>query len=243
MSTLFIADIHLGNEHPEISQRFVEFLDRQVPGAETLYILGDLFEVWIGDDAVQAEHHPALDALHQLTQTGVPVYVMHGNRDFLLGSGFESMTGCRLINDPLVIDLYGRPTLLMHGDSLCIDDLEYQQFRSQLRNPAWQRQFLDASIEQRMQIARQYRNESKNRSRQKSEVIMDVNADAVIETMRRHGVTQLIHGHTHRPAVHELEIDGQPGRRIVLGDWYSQNSSLRCDHTGCYLSKLDIKRD
>ncbi len=239
MSTLFIADIHLGNEHPEISQRFVEFLQQQAVAAEAIYILGDLFEVWIGDDALQPEHQPAIDALKALTDSGTPVYVMHGNRDFLLAQGFEQMTGCQLINDPLLIDLYGSPTLLMHGDSLCTDDSEYMQMRDQLRSPAWQQQFLGANVKQRLQVARQYRDESRSRSQNKALEIMDVNTNAVIATMREHGVAQLIHGHTHRPAVHELEIDGQAAQRIVLGDWYSQNSSLHCDETGCQLSNLD----
>lgn len=239
MNTLFIADIHLGNEHPEISQRFVEFLQQQAVAAEALYILGDLFEVWIGDNAVQPEHQAAIDALKLLTDTGTPVYVMHGNRDFLLGQQFEEMSGCQLIGDPLLIDLHGTPTLLMHGDSLCTDDNEYIQMRSQLRSPAWQQQFLGASIEQRLQVARQYRDESRSRSKGKSLEIMDVNTNAVTEIIREYDVTQLIHGHTHRPAVHDLKVDGQSAQRIVLGDWYSQNSSLHCDETGCRLSNLD----
>jgi len=239
VSTLFIADIHLGNEHPEISQRFVDFLQQQAVAAEALYILGDLFEVWIGDDALQPEHQAAIDALKALTDTGIPVFVMHGNRDFLLGQKFEQMTGCALISDPLMIDLHGTPTLLMHGDSLCTDDTEYMQMRQQLRSPQWQQQFLGASIEQRVQIAHQYRDESRNRSKNKSLEIMDVNPDAVITAMHEHGVTQMIHGHTHRPAVHDIEAAGQTAKRIVLGDWYSQNSSLHCDETGCRLSNLD----
>ena len=239
MSTLFIADIHLGSEHPEISKRFIEFLQQQAAAAEALYILGDLFEVWIGDDAVQPEHQPAITALKQLTDSGTAVYVMHGNRDFLLGKEFEAMSGCQLISEPLVIDLYGTPTLLLHGDVLCTDDSDYMQMRQQLRSPAWQQQFLAATEEQRLQVARQYRDESRSRTQTKSLEIMDVNCNAVIETMRSHGVTQLIHGHTHRPAVHELEIDGQAGKRIVLGDWYSQNSSLSCDGLGCRLSNLN----
>lgn len=238
MSTLFIADIHLGNENPDISQRFVKFLVRQAPSTEALYILGDLFEVWLGDDAVQQEHQDAIQVLRQLTDGGLPIYVMHGNRDFLIGKGFEAMTGCQLIHDPLLIDLDGKPTLLMHGDSLCIDDKEYQQLRRQLRSSEWQQQFLSASIEQRLEIARQYRDESRSRIQHKSQEIMDVNADAVIEAMRTHSVPQLIHGHTHRPAVHEFEIDGMPAQRIVLGDWYSHNSSLLCDERGCQLSNL-----
>lgn len=236
MSTLFIADTHLGGEHPAISRRFVEFIDNEAPTAEALYILGDLFEVWIGDDAVQDEHRAALQALRRLSDTGVPTYLLHGNRDFLLGQGFEALTGCQLIQEPVVIDLYGTRTLLLHGDTLCSDDVDYQKMRSQLRNPAWQQQFLSASIEQRLAIANQYRSESRSRIREKPDAIMDVNRDTVIETMRAHGVTRLIHGHTHRPAVHDLEIDGQPAQRIVLGDWYSQNSSLKCDASGCYLN-------
>lgn len=239
MSTLFIADIHLGIEHPEISQRFVEFLQQQTVAAEALYILGDLFEVWIGDDAIQPEHQAAIDALKQLSDSGTPVYVMHGNRDFLLGKRFEELTGCQLISDPLLIDLHGTPTLLMHGDSLCTDDSEYMQMRQQLRSPQWQQQFIAASIEQRLQVARQYRDESRSRSKSKPLEIMDVNAEAVIAAMHEHDVTQLIHGHTHRPAVHNLKFDDQTAQRIVLGDWYSQNSSLHCDENGCRLSNLD----
>lgn len=236
MATLFISDIHLGDEHPEISRRFVEFLSKEAPTAEALYILGDLFEVWIGDDAAQAEHRPAIEALRQLSDKDVPIYVMHGNRDFLLGKDFEAMTGCQLIDDPTVIDLYGTATLLMHGDSLCTDDAEYIQFRNQVRSVEWQDNFLATSVEQRVQIAREYRNESISRKQNKSAEIMDVNRNAVMDMMRAHDVTQLIHGHTHRPAVHSIEIDGKSSQRIVLGDWYSQNSSLRCDKSGCNLS-------
>ncbi len=239
MSSLFIADIHLGNEHPEISQRFVRFLQQQAVAAEAVYILGDLFEVWIGDDAVQPEHQAAIKALKQLTDSGTSVYVMHGNRDFLLGQGFEALSGCQLISDPLLIELHGSPTLLMHGDSLCTDDSEYMQMRQQLRSPAWQQQFLAASAEQRLQIAHQYRNESRHRSQNKSLQIMDVNTGAVKTIMEQHDVTQLIHGHTHRPAVHNMNIKGQTAQRIVLGDWSSQNSSLHCDEQGCRLSNLE----
>ncbi len=238
MITLFIADIHLGNEHPEISQRFCDFLYGEASRATALYILGDLFEVWIGDDGNQPEHAAAITALQQLTQSGVPVYVMHGNRDFLLGPQFATETGCTLIDDPVVIDLYGKPTLLMHGDSLCTDDHEYLQFRAQMRNPAWQQQFLSQSVEQRLATARHYREESRRRNQGKTQEIMDVNATAVVEAMKAHGISQLIHGHTHRPALHELTVDLHPAQRIVLGDWYQQQSVLRCDASGCQLSNL-----
>ncbi len=241
MTTLFIADIHLGNEHPEISQRFCDFLRNKARSAEALYILGDLFEVWIGDDGVQPEHEAAIAALRHLTHHGVPVYVMHGNRDFLLGKQFEALTGCTLIDDPIVINLYHTPTLLMHGDSLCTDDHEYLQFRSQMRNSEWQQQFLSQSVEQRAAIARHYREESRKRSQGKALEIMDVNAEAVIDIMERYGVARLIHGHTHRPAVHELMVDYHAAQRIVLGDWYEQQSVLRCDGSGCRLSNLEPK--
>ena len=238
MTTLFIADIHLGNEHPEISQRFCDFLRSEARSAEALYILGDLFEVWIGDDGMQPEHEAAIAALRELTVSGVPVYVMHGNRDFLLGKEFEAMSGCKLIDDPIVINLYGRPTLLMHGDTLCTDDHDYLQFRTQTRNSQWQQQFLSQSVEQRVAIARHYREESRKRSQGKSQEIMDVNSEAVIDIMERYGVARLIHGHTHRPAVHDIEVDLHPAQRIVLGDWYEQMSVLRCDESGCRLSNI-----
>lgn len=238
MTTLFIADIHLGNEHPEISQRFCDFLYDEASRATALYILGDLFEVWIGDDGNQPEHSAAITALQQLTQSGVPVYLMHGNRDFLLGSRFASETGCTLIDDPVVIDLYVKPTLLMHGDSLCTDDHEYLQFRTQMRNPAWQQQFLSQSVEQRLATARHYREESRRRNQGKTQEIMDVNASAVVEVMEEYGISQLIHGHTHRPALHKLTVDLHPAQRIVLGDWYQQQSVLSCDASGCQLSNL-----
>jgi UDP-2,3-diacylglucosamine hydrolase len=239
MTTLFIADIHLGNEHPQISQRFCDFLRGEARSAEALYILGDLFEVWIGDDGVQPEHEAAIAALRELTSSGVPVYVMHGNRDFLLGAQFEVLSGCRLIDDHVVINLYGTPTLLMHGDTLCTDDNEYLQFRQQMRSSEWQQQFLGQSVEQRVAIARHYREESRRRSQGKPLEIMDVNNDAVIDIMERYGVARLIHGHTHRPALHALVVDYHPAQRIVVGDWYEQQSVLRCDVGGCRLSNLD----
>lgn len=229
MTTLLISDIHLGSEQPDISPRFVDFIRQEAAQAEALYILGDLFEVWIGDDGAQPEHQDAIAALRGLTDSGVPVYLMHGNRDFLLGERFTEMTGCHLLSDPTVIQLGGVDTLLMHGDTLCTDDVEYQQFRAQVRSPAWQQQMLQLSVEQRLAKARHYREKSQTLSQQKSEQIMDVNPDTVLATLREHGVTRLIHGHTHRPAVHRLEIDGTAAERIVLGAWYDQNSVLTFD--------------
>ncbi len=236
MSTLFVADIHLGSEHPEISRRFHSFLRRTAPGMEALYILGDLFEFWIGDDALQTEHHGTFDVLRKLAGGGLPVYIMHGNRDFLLGEQFAAATGCQLIADPVVIDLHGTPTLLMHGDSLCSDDTGYQALRKQLRDPAWQQQFLSETVDKRLAYAHRLRDESQRRNRGKAAEIMDVNAQAVVNTMKQHGVTRLIHGHTHRPAIHDLQIGDATAQRIVLGDWYMQDSWLVCDNTGCRLN-------
>ncbi|MBI3771405.1 MAG: UDP-2,3-diacylglucosamine diphosphatase [Gammaproteobacteria bacterium] len=229
MTILFIADIHLGEEHPGISERFIRFIDDQARHAEALYILGDLFEAWVGDDVITADQQPAISALRELTKSGVPVYVMHGNRDFLLGADFEAATGCQLLSDPTVIDLYGQRTLLMHGDTLCTDDHEYQAFRSQVRDPAWQLQFLNLSAEQRLATARHYRQESQRLSHAKQMEIMDVTPAAVTAVMQHHGVPRLIHGHTHRPALHEIMLDGSRAQRIVLGDWYQQDSWLECN--------------
>ena len=232
-ATLFISDLHLSDERPAITALFLEFLKERAVGAAALYILGDLFEVWLGDDAVLPGYVPVLRGLKALAAGGVPLYVMHGNRDFLLGEQFARECGCQLLPDPTVIDLYGEPTLLMHGDTLCTDDIEYQQLRVHLRRTETQREFLALGLEQRLAVARQYRAESRARSRSKSEAIMDVNQAAVEAILRHHGVRRLIHGHTHRPAVHRLTVDGNEARRLVLGDWYEQGSVLACDATGC----------
>ncbi len=227
MTTLFIADLHLSGERPNIIRLFQTFLKEEASQAEALYILGDLFEAWLGDDAVQPDMLDVLADIKHLTENGVPVYVMVGNRDFLLGTVFEKMTGCTLLPDPSIINLYGTDTLLMHGDTLCTDDVDYQAFRKQVRNPQWQKAVLAKPIEERIKIAREARAESRARTAEKSEEIMDVNAQAVAGAFREQGVSRMIHGHTHRPAVHEICVDNQAATRIVLGDWYAQASVLR----------------
>lgn len=227
MTTLFIADLHLSGERPNIIRLFQTFLKEEAAQADALYILGDLFEAWLGDDAVQPDMVDVLASLKQLTESGVPVFIMVGNRDFLLGPEFENMTGCTLLSDPSVVNLYGTNTLLMHGDTLCTDDVDYQAFRKQVRNPEWQKTILSKSIEERIKIAREARAESRARTTEKSETIMDVNAQAVEHVFRKHNVTQLIHGHTHRPATHKSTVDNKSVARIVLGDWYEQASVLR----------------
>jgi len=233
MDTLFVSDVHLHADRPHMVDAFTGFLGRCAGRAGALYILGDLFDIWLGDDDDTPPHPAICEALLQLTGSGVEVHVMHGNRDFLLGEGFAAVTGCRLIHDPAVIDLYGTPTLLMHGDTLCTDDAEYQAMRRQVRDPAWQQRMLALSLEQRRELGRQIREESRIRSDSKKPEIMDVTAAAVEAAMLEHGVTQLIHGHTHRPADHRLTIDGRPAVRRVLGDWYEQDSVLACGADGC----------
>ncbi|MDX1489133.1 MAG: UDP-2,3-diacylglucosamine diphosphatase [Acidiferrobacterales bacterium] len=241
MSTLFISDLHLCAERPAITELFVKFLRTRALDADALYILGDLFEYWIGDEAVSRDDYsPVIAGMRALLETGTPIYAMHGNRDFLLGAEFERESGAKLLPDPSLIDLYGTPVLLMHGDSLCTDDVEYQAFRKMVRSEAWQRQYLVKSVAERDAISRRYRELSKNASANKRPEIMDVNQDAVETTMRQHHVYDLIHGHTHRPAQHYFELDGIRARRAVLGDWYEQGSVLRCAGDEWMLQTLPI---
>ncbi|MFO7603127.1 MAG: UDP-2,3-diacylglucosamine diphosphatase [Gammaproteobacteria bacterium] len=233
MSTLFISDLHLSAERPGITGLFIDFLNTRAREARALYILGDLFEVWLGDDLVLPDYQPAIDALRQLSAAGVDVYIMYGNRDFLMRDAFEHMTGAALLADECIMDLYGTPTLLLHGDTLCTDDVKYQQFRHMVRQPQWQDELLARSPEERLALAKQYRDMSQNETAGKQSEIMDVNQEAVQSAMRLANVTQLIHGHTHRPDTHHFELDGQAATRIVLGDWYHTGDVLICDEHGC----------
>lgn len=234
--TLFISDLHLDPQRPHMLALFRRFLAGIDTGTcDGLYILGDLFEAWIGDDEDDPALLAVLDHLAALGTRGVPVAVMHGNRDFLLGERFAERTGARLLPDPSVIELYGRPTLLMHGDTLCTDDVAYQAFRAQVRNPDWQAAFLARPLAERRAIAASLRETSKTETAGKAAEIMDVNADAVIQALAEQGVDRLIHGHTHRPALHSLEVAGRPAQRIVLGDWYDTGSALLCTANDCRL--------
>lgn len=235
MSILFISDLHLSRERPEINDLFLRFMQDIAPDAEALYILGDLFEAWLGDDMVLPEYQAAITAIKTLSDTGVAVYVMYGNRDFLMREAFEDMTGARLIHEPYIIDLYDKPTLLLHGDTLCTDDVDYQQFRNMVRNPQWQDALLAKSPEQRLALAREYRAMSQTEMAKKDEAIMDVNTDSVQACMRENHVHHLIHGHTHRPGIQQFNLDGQEAQRIVLGDWYKHGNYLICDSNSCRL--------
>ena len=238
--TLFISDLHLDPERPAVTKLFLEFLATRARDADALYILGDLFEAWIGDDDASPLNLEVVQGMRVCVAAGTPLFVMHGNRDFLLGEQFAGQSGCTLLQDPARIDLYGTPTLLMHGDLLCTDDTEYLAFRDMVRNSDWQKELLAKPLAVRREMAAEMRRHSREKTAGKPESIMDVNPGAVREAMTQHGVVQLIHGHTHRPAVHMLDIAGQAARRYVLGDWYDQGSLLECDRGGCRLHALPL---
>jgi len=226
MSTLFISDLHLDAARPHIVELFTQFVAADARRAEALYILGDLFESWIGDDDDSPLALQVAQALSALQQSGVPIFFMHGNRDFLLGHEYAQRAGMTLLTDPTVAEFGGERTLLMHGDMLCTDDAAYQEFRAVVRNPDWQKQFRARSLSERHAFAAQARAESVKHTAGAKPEIMDVNQGAVLAAMRKHGVRTLIHGHTHRPATHRFDLDGQAAERIVLGDWYEQSSVL-----------------
>lgn len=242
-AVLFISDLHLDAERPEVVELFFTFLEQRAAHAAALYILGDFFEVWIGDDDDTPLARRVIDGLRRLHDRGVPVSLMVGNRDFLIGERFAELSRCRLLPEPSVIDLFGTPTLLLHGDSLCIDDAEYQAFRREVRSAKWRDEFLAQPLEARHAVARELRTASRRKSRSKPQAIMDVNQGAVTETLRGHGVTQLIHGHTHRPAVHRFEVEGTPAQRIVLGDWGDSAQILVCDTSGNRLETFTAGED
>ncbi|AOY87323.1 UDP-2,3-diacylglucosamine diphosphatase [Marinobacter salinus] len=219
MTTLFISDLHLEESRPDITDAFLDFLKKKATGAEKLYILGDFFEAWIGDDERTPLQEQVAAALREVNASGTDVFLMHGNRDFLIGEDFCRRAGATLLDDPTVVDLYGTPTLLMHGDSLCTADVEYQKFRANMRNPQWQQMILQRPLADRQQMARQLREISMAKNQGKEETIMDVTPEEVVKEMEAYGVQLLIHGHTHRPAEHDLETSGKPAKRVVLGDW------------------------
>ena len=238
MSTLFISDLHLSGERENITELFINFLDQRASKADALYILGDLFEVWPGDDMIQPDYLSSIAKLKQLADNGLPLFVMQGNRDFLMAEKFAEVSGANLIEDPTIIDLYGTPTLLMHGDTLCADDVDYQKFRVMVRDPSWKEKFFSLPNEERLAMTTKYRKVSKVETAKKSMDIMDVNQQAVETAMQKHNIKQLIHGHTHRPAIHNFSIDDKKMKRIVLGDWFEQGSVLVCDESGCQLESI-----
>lgn len=227
MATLFIADLHLHTEEPAITAGFLHFLDGVAREAGALYILGDLFEAWIGDDDPNPLHQRVAAALRALVDSGVPCYFIHGNRDFLLGKRFARESGMQLLPQEKVLELYGRKVLIMHGDTLCTDDAGYQAFRAKVHQPWLQTLFLALPLFIRHRVAAKMRADSRAANSSKSLAIMDVNQQAVIEAMEKHRVQWLIHGHTHRPAVHQLTANEAPAFRAVLGAWHSEGSMIR----------------
>ena len=237
MATLFISDLHLDAERPQITQLFLRFIRDEARGADALYILGDLFEAWVGD--VDPSNAGAVVAreLSALGAAGVPVYFIRGNRDFLVGDAFARRAGMRILPDPSVVMLYGRPVLIGHGDLLCTDDVAYQQFRAQTRHPQWQAQFLAQPLAARIAFAQQARaasraHQSGLKDAGRMETITDVSPATVQATFALYGIDTMIHGHTHRPAIHDVDVGPRPCLRIVLGDWYDQGSVLRVTADG-----------
>ena len=238
MTTLFISDLHLEADRPEIGKQFESFLQGEATGVDALYILGDLFEYWVGDDDPDPHYAVMKGAIRQLVDSGVPVFYMHGNRDFMIGEQFADETGVILLADPEPIELHGNTILLSHGDSLCTDDTHYQQMRQLTRDPEWQAMMLAIPLDERIAIAENARRQSEEYNASIDEEIMDVNQEAVLDTFREHGIEVLLHGHTHRPAVHEIDLEDRKATRIVLGDWYEQGSVVRWDERGPRLEEI-----
>ncbi len=235
MATLFIADLHLQTEEPAITAGFLRFLRGEAKSADALYILGDLFEAWIGDDDPNPLHREMAAAIHALVDSGVPCYFIHGNRDFLIGKRYARESGMTLLPEEQVLDLYGRNVLIMHGDTLCTDDTGYLAFRAKVHTPWIQKVFLALPLFIRNRIAARMRAGSKTANSSKSMTIMDVNPQAVVSVMEKHGVQWLIHGHTHRPDVHSLIANGEPAHRVVLGAWHTEGSMVKVTPEGVEL--------
>ncbi|AKZ83278.1 TPA: UDP-2,3-diacylglucosamine diphosphatase [Enterobacter hormaechei subsp. steigerwaltii] len=235
MATLFIADLHLQTEEPAITAGFLRFLRGEAKSADALYILGDLFEAWIGDDDPNPLHREMAAAIKALVDSGVPCYFIHGNRDFLIGQRYARESGMTLLPEEQVLNLYGRNILIMHGDTLCTDDTGYLAFRAKVHTPWIQKVFLALPLFIRNRIAASMRAGSKAANSSKSMTIMDVNPQAVVKVMEKHRVQWLIHGHTHRPDVHSLIANGEPAHRVVLGAWHSEGSMVKVTPEGVEL--------
>jgi len=231
---LFISDLHLCPTRPAIVRLFGDFLTHQARQADALYILGDLFEYWAGDDSGDDAFNAAVcAALKDLADSGTALSFIAGNRDFLADAGFAEASGARMLAEPTLTDIAGSPTLLMHGDTLCSDDAAYQDFRHEVRSTAWRSRFLAQPLAERKAQIEALRRKSEQEKQIKSAAIMDVNAGAVAAALRSHGYPRLIHGHTHRPAHHSHAVDGHLCERWVLGDWYENGNYLHCDENGC----------
>ncbi|WP_407311247.1 UDP-2,3-diacylglucosamine diphosphatase [Pseudomonas sp. nanlin1] len=237
---LLISDLHLQEERPDITRAFLALTTGRARSAESLYILGDFFEAWIGDDAMSPYQLSICEALRALSDSGTKIFLMHGNRDFLLGKAFCKAAGCTLLKDPTRVEFNGEAVLLMHGDSLCTRDEAYMRLRRYLRNPLTLFVLRHLPLATRHRLARKLRSESRAQTRMKANDIVDVTPTEVPRVMLQHGVTTLIHGHTHRPAIHKLQLGDLAARRIVLGDWARQGWALQVDEQGMTLNAFDL---
>lgn len=238
--TLFISDLHLSENETHLTRLLLNFTLNTAPAADALYILGDLFEYWAGDDDIDTPFHQQIvGALRTLSQQGTLIFIMHGNRDFLMDAQLAQACMATLLPDPSLIHLYGIPTLLTHGDALCTDDVQYQAFRKQVREPAWRNHFLAQPLAQRKAQIEQLRKMSATHKQTKSMEIMDVNLDAVADLFRAHHFPRMIHGHTHRQKHHVHKLDGEVCDRWVMGDWHTTGNALRCDATGCRFQTIE----
>jgi UDP-2,3-diacylglucosamine hydrolase len=241
MRITFISDLHISESQPEITRQFIDFLEKSVKDTDALYILGDLFEYWIGDDNPNLFYNPIILALNNYTAggSGIPTYFIHGNRDFLIGDIFAKKTGIKILKDPSIIKINDEKIMISHGDIFCTDDCEYQITRKLTRDPEWQKMMLKKSIAERINFARESRDKSKDHTKYLDENITDVNQDEINKTFQKNNITKLIHGHTHKPAIHDTLINDIPHQRLVLGDWYEQGSVLNWDESGPNLVTLD----
>ena len=242
MSTFFISDLHLEESRPHVTKAFLRFLFNQAAKADALYILGDLFEAWIGDDDDSEFVGHIKQAMVRFSESGVPTYFVHGNRDFLIGDEFAEQTGITLLEESTVVEVYDRRVLLMHGDTLCTEDREYMEFRSQVRSPMWQSQVLAQPLETRRQLAAQLRQQSQSMNAMKAEDIMDVTPSEVVSVMQAEQVEYLIHGHTHRPQKHAVDLASGKGERYVLGDWGDSGWYLSAEPDQWSLVCFDIAK-
>ena len=239
MSCCFISDLHLNQDRPDITKAFLNFLENTACKAEKLYILGDLFEAWIGDDDQNEFISEIQNALIRINKT-TKVLFMHGNRDFLIGPDFASSAGMKILTDPVVEEMFGDPVLLMHGDLLCTEDIDYQKFRKVSRDIKWQKEFLSKPLAERRIIAQNLRGASKEATGKKKEEIMDVSECEVIKIIQESSVSLLIHGHTHRPNSHSIALEKHTAKRIVLGDWDEYGWYVWMDSNSCELNKFSI---
>jgi len=239
MTTIFISDLHLDKDRPKVIRYFIDFLNNLESDIESLYILGDFVEYWVGDDDPGDGLEEVFSSIKKKSNS-IPIYFMHGNRDFMISEKFCNHHGMKFLKDPTKIKLHGKKILLMHGDTLCIDDIEYQKFRTMVRSPLWQNEMLKKSLEERINLAKMLRAKSLSETGTKDEVIMDVSNDEVISQLKKYDVDMIIHGHTHRPNIHKIISEDREYKRIVLGDWYDKSFILRISDGEIIIDKSNL---